>query len=148
MPWHENISKRQIKSPKIYISDSGILHALLGLKTMADIESHPKLGASWEGYVIEQVIRLLGVPAAQCFFWATHGGAELDLLVINGRTRFGFEVKRTSSPGITPSMKSAMSDLRLKQLDVIHAGDETFQLDKKVRAVALSRLLKDVKPLR
>jgi predicted AAA+ superfamily ATPase len=148
MPWHENIAKRQVKSPKIYISDSGILHTLLGLKTMADIEAHPKLGASWEGYVIEQVIRRLEVSAAQCFFWATHGGAELDLLVINGKARFGFEVKRTTSPGITPSMKSAISDLKLKHLDVIHAGDETFQLAKNVRAVALSRLLKDIKPLR
>jgi len=148
LPWHENISKRQVKSPKIYISDSGILHSLLGLKTMADIEAHPKLGASWEGYVIEQIIRRLGVSPAQCFFWATHSGAELDLLIISGRVRFGFEVKRTSSPGITPSMKSAISDLKLKQLDVIHAGDETFRLDKNVRAVALSRLLKDIKPLR
>jgi predicted AAA+ superfamily ATPase len=148
LPWHENIPKRQIKSPKIYISDSGILHSLLGLKTIADIEAHPKLGASWEGYVIEQVMRRLGVSAAQCFFWATHGGAELDLLVISGRARFGFEVKRTSSPGITPSMKSAISDLKLKQLDVIHSGDDTFQLDKNIRAVAMSRLLKDIKPLR
>ncbi len=148
MPWHENIFKRQVKSPKIYISDSGILHTLIGLKTMADIEAHPKLGASWEGYVIEQVIRRLGVSAAQCFFWATHGGAELDLLVIRGRARFGFEVKRTSSPEITTSMKSAISDLKLKHLTVIHAGDETFQLDKNVWAVALSRLLKDIKPLR
>jgi len=148
LPWHENISKRQVKSPKIYISDSGILHSLLGLKTMADIEAHPKLGASWEGYVIVQIIRRLGVSPAQCFFWATHSGAELDLLVISGRVRFGFEVKRTSSPGITPSMKSAISDLKLRKLDVIHAGDETFQLEKNVRAVALSRLLKDIKPLR
>ncbi len=148
MPWHENISKRQVKSPKIYISDSGILHTLLALKSMADIEAHPKLGASWEGYVIEQVIRRLGVSIAQCFFWATHGGAELDLLVISGRARFGFEAKRTSSPGITPSMRNASADLKLKQLDVIHAGDETFQLDKNIRAVALSRLLKDIKPLR
>jgi hypothetical protein len=148
LPWHENISKRQVKSPKIYIADSGILHTLLGLKTMVDIESHPKLGASWEGYVIEQVIGRLEVSAAQCYFWATHGGAELDLLVISGRSRYGFEVKRTSSPRVTPSMKSAISDLKLKQLDVIHAGDETFQLDKNVRAVALARLLKDIKPLR
>lgn len=148
MPWHENIAKRQVKAPKIYLSDSGILHTLLGLTTMADIEAHPKLGASWEGYVIEQVIRRLGVSAAQCCFWATHGGAELDLMVIIGRRRFGFEVKRTSSPGITPSMKNAISDLKLKQLDVLHAGDETFQLAKNVRAVAVSRLLKDIKPLR
>jgi hypothetical protein len=148
MPWHENISKRQVKSPKIYISDSGLLHSLLGLRTVEDVEGHPKLGASWEGYVLEQVIRRLGVSSDQCFFWATHGGAELDLLVIRGRDRFGFEIKRTSSPGITPSMRSAVSDLKLKRLEVIHAGDETFQLDKNIRAVALVRLLKDIKPLR
>jgi predicted AAA+ superfamily ATPase len=147
-PWHENISKRQVKSPKIYISDSGLLHTLLGLKTQSDLEGHPKVGASWEGFVLEQVIRHLGVTADQCFFWATHGGAELDLLVIKSNKRFGFEIKRTSSPGITPSMRSAMSDLGLYRLDVIHAGEKTFPLDKKVRAVALSRLIEDIKPLR
>lgn len=144
-PWHENISKRQVRSPKVYIADSGILHSLLGLKTAADIEGHPKVGASWEGFVIEQVIRRLGVSTDQTFFWATHGGAELDLLIINGRERLGFEVKRTSSPGITPSMRNAFSDLRLKSLSVIHAGETTFQLDKNIKAVALSRLLQDVK---
>jgi predicted AAA+ superfamily ATPase len=147
LPWHENISKRQVKSPKVYIADSGILHSLLGLKTGADVEGHPKLGASWEGFVLDQVVRRLGVSAEQCFFWATHGGAELDLLIINGRDRYGFEVKRTSSPRITPSMRSALSDLKLKSLSVIHAGETTFQLDKNTKAVALSRLLQDIKPL-
>ncbi|MEN8264896.1 MAG: ATP-binding protein [Nitrospirota bacterium] len=148
MPWYENISKRQVKSPKIYISDSGILHTLLGLRTMTDIEGHPKLGASWEGYVLGQVLRQLKVSSEECFFWATHGGAELDLLIIRGRHRYGFEIKRTSSPSMTLSIRSALSDLKLKQLDLIHAGDETFQLDKKVRAVAMSRLLKDIGSLR
>ncbi len=147
MPWHENISKRQVKSPKIFISDSGILHALLGLKTMADIEGHPKLGASWEGYIIEQVIRRLNVSANECYFWATHGGAELDMLIIKGRQRYGFEIKRTASPGLTPSIRSALSDLNLKQLYYIHAGDESFQLSRKVRAVAASRILEDIRPL-
>ncbi len=147
LPWHENITKRQVKSPKIYISDSGILHSLLGLRTIADVEGHPKLGSSWEGYVLEQVIRRLGVSADQCYFWATHGGAEIDLLVIRGLSRFGFEIKRTSSPGITPSMRSALSDLKLKRLDIIHAGDNTFQLDKNVMAVALSRILDDIRPV-
>ncbi len=147
MPWHENISKRQVKSPKIYISDSGILHTLLGLRTMTDIEGHPKLGASWEGYVLEQVIRKLNVLPEECFFWATHGGAELDLLIVRGRHRYGFEIKRTSSPSITSSIRSALSNLKLKHLDVIHAGDESFRLDKKVRAIAMSRLLDDIRPL-
>jgi predicted AAA+ superfamily ATPase len=146
-PWHENISKRQVKAPKIYIADSGLLHSLLNLKALRDLEGHPKLGASWEGFIIQQIIRQLGARTDECFFWATHAGAELDLLVIRGRQRLGFEIKRTSSPQITPSMRIALSDLKLGRLDVIHAGETTFPLDKKIRAVALTRLLDDVKPL-
>jgi predicted AAA+ superfamily ATPase len=146
-PWHENISKRQVKAPKIYIADSGLLHSLLNLKTFRDLEGHPKLGASWEGFVIQQIIRQLGARTDECFFWATHAGAELDLLVMRGRQKLGFEIKRTSSPKITPSMRIALCDLKLNRLDVIHAGDTTFPLDKKIRAVALPRLLDDVKSL-
>lgn len=147
-PWHENISKRQVKSPKIYIADSGILHTLLNLRDFRDIEGHPKVGASWEGFVLEQIIHRLGAKREECFFWATHGGAELDLLIVRGRKRIGFEIKRTSSPYFTPSMRSALSDLKLNQMNVIHAGEETFQMGKGVRAIALTRLLKDLKPLR
>ena len=146
-PWHENISKRQVKSPKIYIRDSGLLHTLLGVETTHELEGHPKVGASWEGFVLEQLIRRLGVTPEQCFFWRTHGGAELDLLIIKGNKRFGFEVKRTTSPHITPSMRSALSDLRLHRMDIIHAGDKTFYLDKNVRAVALRGILRDIKPI-
>jgi predicted AAA+ superfamily ATPase len=146
-PWHENISKRQVKAPKIYIADSGLLHSLLNIKTFRDLEGHPKLGASWEGFVIQQIIRQLGARTDECFFWATHAGAELDLLVMRGGQRLGFEIKRTSSPKITPSMRIALSDLKLNRLDVIHAGDTTFRLDKNIRAVALTRLLDDIKPL-
>lgn len=146
-PWYENISKRQVKAPKIYITDSGLLHTLLGLITASDVERHPKLGASWEGFVLEQVIRQLGAASDQCFFWATYGGAELDLLVIKGNKMFGFEIKRTSTPRITRSIRSALSDLKLCHLDIIHAGENTFPLDKKVRAVALSRLIEDIKPI-
>jgi predicted AAA+ superfamily ATPase len=148
LPWHENISKRQVRAPKIYLTDSGMLHTLLGLKTLIELERHPKVGASWEGFVLEQIIRRLGAKGEECFFWATHGGAELDLLVFRGQQRLGFEIKRTTSPKITPSMRSALSDLRLRSLDVIHAGESTFPMDKKIRAVALSRLLEDLKPLR
>jgi uncharacterized protein len=109
--WYENIAKRQVKSPKIYLADSGLLHALLNLRSMPDIEGHPKVGASWEGFVLEQVIRRLNVGPEECFFWATHSGAELDLLVIRGSKRIGFEIKRTSSPRLTPSMRNAISDL-------------------------------------
>jgi predicted AAA+ superfamily ATPase len=143
-PWHENISKRQVKSPKIYIIDSGILHALLGIKTTVDLEAHPKVGASWEGFVIEQVIRLMDFSKEECYFWATHGGAELDLLVVRGKERIGFEVKLTSSPQVTPSMRNAIADLRLKQLYIVHAGEESFQPEQKIKAIAFHRLLKDI----
>jgi len=143
-PWHENISKRQVKSPKVYIVDSGLLHTLLGIKTRNDLERHPKIGASWEGFVIEQIVRRTGFRKEDCFFWATHAGAELDLLVVRGRNRLGFEVKLTGSPRVTPSMRSALSDLKLQRLYVIHAGEETFQLEKKIQAVALPRLLEDL----
>jgi predicted AAA+ superfamily ATPase len=148
LPWHENISKRQVKASKVYIADSGMLHTLLNLRTLRDLEGHHKVGASWEGFVLEQVIRRLDVRPDQCFFWATHAGAELDLLVVSGRRRLGFEVKRTVSPQVTPSMRSALWDLKLQRLDLIHAGEETFPLEKRVRAVALSRILEDIKPLR
>ena len=146
-PWHENISKRQVKAPKIYIADSGVLHTLLGLRTLKDLEGHPKVGASWEGFVLEQVIHRLAARVDECFFWATHGGAELDLLVVRGRQRLGFEIKRTTSPQISPSMRYALSDLHLQSLDVIHAGETTFPVDKKIRAVAFRRLLQDIKLL-
>jgi hypothetical protein len=144
-PWFENISKRQVKAPKVYISDSGLLHLLLGLKTFRDLESHPKIGASWEGFALAEVTRALGARLDECYFWATHAGAELDLLVLQGKRRLGFEFKRTSSPRLTPSMRVALADLKLQRLDVIHAGEETFPLADRIRAVAFTRLLQDVK---
>lgn len=147
LPWRENIAKRQVKAPKIYIADSGILHALLNIKTIMDLEGHPKVGASWEGFLLSQVVRHLGVSAEDCFFWATHGGAELDLFIVRGQKRLGFEFKRTSAPKITTSMRSALADLKLQSLDIIHAGDCTFQLDKRVRAVSFSRVLTDLKAI-
>lgn len=146
-PWHENLSKRQVKSPKAYIADSGILHALLGLSHLADLEAHPKVGPSWEGFWIDQIVRRLGARPEECFFWATHAGAELDLLVVRGRRRLGFEIKRTTSPRLTPSIRTACVDLRLDRLDVIHAAENTFRLDRKVRAVAACRILEDISPL-
>jgi predicted AAA+ superfamily ATPase len=147
LPWHENISKRQVKAPKVYLADTGILHTLLNLRTLKDLEGHPKIGASWESFVLEQVVRRLSARNEECFFWATHAGAELDLLVVRGRRRLGFEIKRTSSPQITKSMRNALSDLNLNHLDIIHAGDQTFPLSRQVRAVSFSRLLNDLKPL-
>ena len=145
-PWHENTKKRQVKAPKVYLADSGLLHTLLRLTTLTDLESHPKVGASWEGFVIGQIIQHTGIAPNERFFWATHGGAELDLLLVRGKKRWGFEVKRTSSPSVTASMRSALSDLKLQRLQVIHAGKTSFDMAKNIRAVAISELLDELKP--
>jgi predicted AAA+ superfamily ATPase len=147
-PWFEDISKRQVKAPKVYVSDSGLLHRLLQIRAFEDLESHPKVGASWEGFVLEETVRRLGAHPEEVYYWATHGGAELDLLVIRGSRRLGFEFKRTTAPSLTPSMRSALTDLRLTRLDVIHAGDKTFPLAANVRAVAVTRLLTDLEQLK
>jgi predicted AAA+ superfamily ATPase len=146
-PWHENLGKRQVKSPKIFVRDSGLLHALLNLPTKRDIEGHPKLGASWEGFIIDQLVQQLGVSPEETYHWRTHQGAELDLLVVRGGLRLGFEVKRTVAPTLTPSMRSAMHDLKLKSLTVVHAGYQTFPLAKQVQAVAFRDVLTVIKPL-
>jgi predicted AAA+ superfamily ATPase len=144
MPWHENLGKRQVKSPKVYLSDSGLLHALLDLRGREDLERHPKVGASWEGFGMAAVVDRLHLRPGECFFWATHGGAELDLLVVQGRRRLGFEFKRTVAPRITPSMRAAVADLGLERLDVVHAGEHTFPLDRRIRALSLARLIEDL----
>jgi predicted AAA+ superfamily ATPase len=146
-PWHENLGKRQVKSPKIFIRDSGLLHALLNLPTKRDIEGHPKLGASWEGFVIDQLVQQLNVSPEEIYHWRTHQGAELDLLAVRGGLRLGFEVKRTVAPTLTPSMRSAMRDLKLTALTVVHAGDQTFPLSKQVQAVAFRDVLNAIRPL-
>ncbi len=146
-PWSANIGKRQVKAPRVYVADTGLLHTLLGIETRSALEHHPKIGASWEGFAIDQVCRHLGARSHEAFFWRTHTGAELDLLVVRGRERLGFEIKRTVAPAATPSMRSALADLDLTRIDVVHAGTETYPLVPHVRAVALRRLLADVKPL-
>ena len=143
-PWAENLGKRVVRAPKIYVGDSGILHSLLDIRDRAGLRSHPKVGASWEGFALSQVILHLRARPEQCYFWATHQGAELDLMVVDGRRRRGFELKRSSAPVVTKSMHIALADLRLDSLDVIHAGPHTFQLGPRMRAVPLSRLLHDV----
>ncbi|HEX9733621.1 MAG TPA: ATP-binding protein [Thermoanaerobaculia bacterium] len=147
-PWHENMGKRQVKAPKVYVADSGLLHTLLDVETRAELEAHPKIGASWEGFAMAEVLTRLDARPEQCYFWATHGGAELDLLVIRGQRRLGFEFKRTASPGTTRSMFSALEDLKLERIEVIYPGGHTFPLHQQIRAVALSRLLEDLEPLR
>jgi predicted AAA+ superfamily ATPase len=136
-PWFENIGKRQVRSPKVYLRDTGLLHTLLGLATHHQLLGHPKVGASWESFAMEEVVRLLGVPWDRCYFWATHQGAELDLVVINGGKRLGFEFKRTSAPGTTRSMHSALEDLALERLYVVYPGEERFPLHERVEAVGL-----------
>jgi predicted AAA+ superfamily ATPase len=146
-PWFENIGKRQVKSPKVYLPDSGLLHTLLGTTTQDELAGHPKIGASWEGFALKEVIARLGARPEECFFWATHSGAELDLLIVRGTRRFGFEFKYTAEPRMTRSMYTALADLHLDQLAVIHAGEHTFPLAQNVRAVALRRQLEDLEPL-
>lgn len=146
-PWFENLGKRQVKSPKVYVADSGLLHALLSLTTREDLERHPKVGASWEGFALRELIERLGARPEEVFFWATHSGAEIDLLVVRGQRRLGFEVKRTAAPRVTPSIRTALDDLHLERVDVIYVGQETFPLAERVRALPLSRLHEDLEPL-
>lgn len=148
LPWSENLGKRQVKSPKLYIADPGILHSLLGIENRAALENHPKVGASWEGFGITQVAERLGASRDECYFWGTQAGAELDLLVVRGERRMGFEFKRTVAPQVTKSMHIALEDLRLSSLDVVHAGDQTFPMRKGIRALSLKRILTDLQPLR
>ncbi len=146
-PWFANISKRQVKSPKVYIVDSGLLHALLDIETPSQLDGHSKVGASWEGFMIGQVVRQLGARPDQCFFWSTHAGAEIDLVVIAGNRRLGFEIKLTTAPAATASTRTALADLGLERVDVVHAGAETYPLSAGIRALAAARILDDLKPL-
>ncbi|MEX0943618.1 MAG: ATP-binding protein [Pseudomonadales bacterium] len=137
-PWHANIAKRQVKSPKIYIRDSGLLHQLLSIGSQRDLLTHPKLGASWEGYVIEEVIVAKGAQGA--YFWATHQGAEMDLVIQdNGRLR-GVECKRADAPKITASVRSALEDLQLESVAIVYPGTKRFKLAEQVEAVPLAAL--------
>jgi predicted AAA+ superfamily ATPase len=146
-PWHANVGKRQVKTPKVYVADSGLLHTLLNLSDRESLLAHPKVGASWEGFALQVIAERLGARPEECFFWATHAGAEVDLVVFRGRHRLGFEIKRTSSPGTTRSMHAALDDLALDRLDVIHAADATFPLAERIRAVALRRVWHDIERL-
>ena len=137
-PWFENLGKRQVKAPKVYVRDSGLLHALLGFESHDDLMGHVKSGASWEGFAIEQVLAQLRFPDA--YFWATHQGAELDLLVIRHGKRYGFEMKLGDAPTITKSMRIAIADLGLEHLDIVYPGAESFPLDDRISALALRDL--------
>ncbi len=143
-PWFENIAKRQVKAPKLFFADTGILHTFFDVRTQSELRVHPRVGASWEGFAIDAVVRRLGARREDAYFWATQQGAELDLLVVRGRTRLGFEVKLTAAPNVTPSMRIALADLKLDSLDVVHAGRDTYPLGKNIRALALSRVDSDL----
>lgn len=137
-PWFVNLGKRQIKSPKLYFRDTGILHQMLGLREERDLWLHPKSGASWEGYVIEEVIK--AVDPDEAYFWATHSGAELDLLLFTGGRRVGVECKRMDAPRLTPSMRSALTDLALDHLIVLYPGERPYPLAERVTVLPLAYL--------
>ena len=138
-PWFENLGKRQVKSPKVYFRDSGLLHELLGIASPAALAAHPKVGASWEGLVIDQVLRI--ARPDQAYFWATHAGAELDLLLFKDGRRVGVEIKRIDAPRITPSMTTALQDLSLDALYVVYPGERRYRLSERIEAVPLSALV-------
>ena len=137
-PWHENLGKRQVKAPKVYVRDSGLLHSLLGIDTTKALMEHPKCGASWEGYVIDEVLKALQVKDA--YFWATHQGAELDLLLFHGGKRIGIEIKRADAPTLTKSMRIAMADLKLDRLLVLYPGHQSYALGERVEVLPVSAI--------
>jgi predicted AAA+ superfamily ATPase len=147
-PWSENLGKRQVKSPKVYVADSGVLHTLLDVRGQDQLVRHPKVGASWEGFGIQAVIDRLGARREECYFWGTYAGAELDLLVARGAQHLGFEFKRTVAPTVTASMRVALESLGLRRLYVVHAGHRSADLGRGIRAIALERLLEDLEPLK
>jgi predicted AAA+ superfamily ATPase len=140
-PWFENISKRQVKSPKIYFRDSGLFHTLLGVQDLEHLKMHPKLGASWEGMVLEEIIQHNQAENGECYFWSTHGDAELDLLIVKNGKRLGFEIKYTDKPKLSKSMKISLQDLQLDALTLISPGNHDFPLHEKVRACGLDAYL-------
>jgi predicted AAA+ superfamily ATPase len=143
-PYFANVKKRQIKTPKTYLADSGLLHALLDLRDQRQLEGHPKVGASWEGFVIEQVCARIRVRPEEVYFWGTHAGPELDLVVARAGKLHGFEIKRTTSPRVTDSMRKARDALRLESLALIRAGKDTFALGDGINALAARRLVADL----
>jgi predicted AAA+ superfamily ATPase len=137
-PWFENLKKRQVKAPKIYIRDSGLLHSLLQIPTLSDLRGHPKIGASWEGFALEQLISAF--QSRDTYFWATHAGAELDCMITIRGKRYGFEFKYADAPGRTRSMQTAIDDLGLEHIGVIYPGKQIYRLDPKITILPLAEL--------
>ena len=138
-PWFENLGKRQVKAPKVYLRDSGLLHALLGLGTVRELEHHPKVGASWEGYAVEEVLKAFQPDEA--YYWGTHNGAEIDLVLFKGGQRIGVECKRSDAPTLTPSMRIALTDLKLDELMVVYPGERRYRLAPRAEVVPLAELV-------
>jgi hypothetical protein len=138
-PWFANLGKRQVKSPKVYVRDTGLLHALLGIPGLDALEGHPKLGASWESYVVEQILAVTGDRDA--YYWRTQAGAELDLLLFRGGRRVGIEVKYGDAPVFTRSMAVALEDLGLDRLIVVSPGRARYALAPKAEVMPLEECL-------
>lgn len=137
-PWYENISKRQVKAPKVYLRDSGLLHNLLDIPSYQSLLGHPKLGASWEGFVIEQILSV--AKPKEAYFWATHSGAEIDLFFSHEGKRNGFEIKFNEAPKISKSMRVALDDLNLDHLWVVYPGQHTYPMDDRITALPLGNI--------
>ena len=144
-PWHANIRKRQVKAPKLYFRDTGILHALLNLPNAPSLRGHPRVGASWEGFALEQVAQLHNADAGECYFWATHTQAELDLLIVRGAEKLAFEFKYSSAPKATRSMHSAIEALDLDQITIVCPTESAYPLTEKVRVAGLSQLVQEMR---
>jgi hypothetical protein len=144
-PWHANLKKRQVKAPKIYFRDTGLLHQLLGIRSEQELLSHPKCGASWEGYVIEEALKALEPDEA--WFWATHNGAEIDLILWKDGRRLGVECKRVDAPRLTPSMRIALEDLKLERIAVVYPGVRRYRLAEQVEVVPLDAVAEGMEGL-
>jgi hypothetical protein len=144
-PWHANLRKRQVRAPKIYFRDTGLLHQLLGIRSEVDLLNHPKCGASWEGYVVEEIIR--AIEPNEVFFWATHAGAEIDLVLIKDGHMLGVECKRVDAPRMTPSIRIALDDLQLERIAVVYPGTLRYPIADRVEAVPLSVIVDGMESL-
>ena len=144
-PWHANLKKRQIKAPKIYFRDTGLLHHLLGIRSDKELLGHPKCGSSWEGYVIEETIK--ATEPDEVYYWATHSGAEIDLILIKNGRMLGVECKRMDAPRLTPSMRTALEDVNLEQIAVVYPGTKRYSLGERVAAVPLESVAEGLKGL-
>jgi predicted AAA+ superfamily ATPase len=140
--WTENLGKRVRKAPKIYLRDSGLFHGLQNIRSMPELQANPKLGASWEGLALEHVLRVLRAEPGEAFYWGTHGGAELDLMLVRGGRRWGFEFKYADAPRTTKSMRMALDDLKLQRLFVIYPGEKDYTLDDRIEVLALPHVEK------